>query len=126
MKTYRQSQKKFIIEMVLYLILACPTLGLMLIPMIVRILSYQNNTLVLDETGVTINTGTFNKNSHNIRYSKINSVTVNQTFLDSSNNCGTLTIFSGNDVSGIQFKDIDSPQKVKKELDMMIEKNNQK
>lgn len=121
MKVYKQSKVNFILYMIIDVILLCPTLGLWVFVLMYHIMQYNSNTLTLGEQSIIMRTGIFNSQLHEIRYSKINSVIVSRSFLGSVYGYGNITIFSGNDISGLLFKDIDSPEKVKKEIDAMIE-----
>lgn len=114
MKEYKQSTFFFTLKVLLWLLLACPTLGLTLILLIVDWLKFETDLLVVGEKGVTIKTGVFAKQENQIRYSKINSVAVTKKWWI---NIGDIIIFAGNDVAGIRFKNVDDPFAVKAAID---------
>jgi len=111
----------FVITILFDLILGCAIIGFFLIP--IHILSHMNQSLIIGTKSLVLKTGILSTHTHEIRYSKINSITVNRGILGSLLGFGTITIFAGNDVSGLKFKNLDSPDKVKREIDEMIEKN---
>lgn len=117
MKEFKKSQRTFIGMMILGVILLCPTFGLWSIVMVIQWVNYQSNSLVLTKDGVVIKTGVFAKQINEIKYSKINSISVSKKWWA---NIGDIVIFAGNDVTGIAFKDVDNPFEVKGEIDKML------
>ena len=87
--------------------------------MLIHFLNYKNSQIIIGPKSVVLRKGTINVHTHEIRYSKINSITVSKGIFT----LGTITIFSGNDVSGLQFNRLDDPHEVKREIDNKIEEN---
>ena len=75
----------------------------------IRLLNYFFESLTLDDNHVKLKTGIISNHEIVIPYNKINTVSVKQGILGMILNYGNLIIFTGNDVSGIVFKDIDKP-----------------
>lgn len=121
MKTYKQSTTMFVIAILIDLLLCCVFIGFFLLP--IHILAYLNQSIIIGPKSVVLRTGILNIKTHDIRYSKINSIIVNRGILGRIFGYGTIVIFTGNDVAGLAFKDIDNPEEVKRELDNMIEEN---
>jgi hypothetical protein len=119
MQEVKKSKSMFASSMGCYTLLLCPTFGLAGIPMIVEWLRHQNESLILSDGGITVKSGILNKNSLDIKYSKINSISVKKHWYD---DYGDLVIFAGNDTSGIVFKGIEKPFAVKDLIDSYIDK----
>lgn len=117
MKTYRTSRTMFMLAMTVDLLLLCPTFGIWIIFMIRHILTYMNQSLIIGQQGLVLKTGILRVQTHDIRYSKINSITVSKGMMGRMFGYGTITIFTGNDVSGIKFKNVDNPDQIKREID---------
>jgi len=105
--------------LVIDILLLCPTAGIWGIVLIMHYLNYKNNQIIIGPKSVVLRKGTINVRTHEIRYSKINSITVAKSIFT----LGTITIFSGNDVSGLQFSRLDDPHEVKRDIDNKIEEN---
>lgn len=76
--------------------------------------------MVLGKDSVIIKTGILSKHTSEIRYTKINSVSVSKKWwID----VGDIVIFAGNDLTGIGFSGLDNPFQVKAEIDKMIEQS---
>lgn len=121
MKVYRQSSSLFAGRMIMGLLLSCVLIGIPLL--IYWVWKYYAMSLTLNEKGLVLKTGILSTRVVEIKYNKINTVTVHQGFLANLQGYGDLIIFAGNDVSGIVVKEIDKPQLLKAEIDRMIEGN---
>lgn len=117
---FKPSKTVFIVQMIFGVLMLCPTFGLWIFVMIPQILSYLNQSLHVNEGGLIMRTGILNVTTQDIKYSKINSITVRKSLLGRFLNYGTLVIFTGNDLGGIAFKNLDEPYKVKSILDNKI------
>lgn len=121
MKEYK-STKNFRILMIFGVILLCPTFGLWSIIMFIQWLDYQSKSLIVGPKSVVIKRGILSRVSSEIRYDKINSVNIKSYF--GSKEIGTIIIFSGNDVDGLKFQNVDYPYEIKREIDTKIEELN--
>lgn len=119
MKTYRPSTTLLIFWLIIDLMLACVFIGFIL--MAYHLWQYYSMSLTLGEKGLILKTGILATRTVEIKYSKINTVTVHQGLIGNLLGYGNLVIFAGNDVSGIVVKEIDNPQTVKAELDAKID-----
>lgn len=117
MKEYKQSTFFFIIKMIALLILACPTLGLTFIWMIYEWLKFETDLLVVGEAGVIIKKGILSKQVNEIKYTRINNIIYTKKWWI---NIGDLIIFTGNDIGGIKFSNVDDPATVKAAIDEKI------
>lgn len=117
MKEFRKSARTFRGMMILGVILLCPTLGLWSFIMLAQWMEYKNNALILAKDGVIIKSGVFSKHINEIKYNKINSISVHKKWYA---NIGDIIIFAGNDITGIAFKGVDNPFAVKNEIDNII------
>lgn len=101
------SLKPFIKDIILMLVL----IGF--ITFTLRLLRFLSESLKLEESHIKLKTGIISNHEVVIPYEKINSVSVKQGLLGLILNYGNIIIFTGNDSSGILFKDIDSPVKLR-------------
>lgn len=113
-KVYRESvasaYQKLIIDFFLCFIL----IG---IPLIVKHwLQYTRNTITLGDTTLVLKKGVLTVDTTDIPYAKINTVSIKVGMLGKLFNYGDIVIYSGNDTSGIEFKGIESPELLKKEI----------
>lgn len=108
---YKQSTGVFVRDLLLF----CVVVGFYTI--FRSLARYLSNSIEIGQNGVILKTGLISTVEHEIKYDKINSVTIKQGLLAKMLNYGTITIFSGNDVSGISFPDISHPYEVKKVID---------
>lgn len=92
--------------------------GLLLlgIPIIIDLLRYSRNKLVIGAKSVTVELGVLTQNSREIPFSKIQSVTVNQSVMGQIFGYGHILITSGNELAPIVFKYVDQPQSLKQVL----------
>lgn len=118
MKVYRPSTTLLIFWLVIDLLLACVIIGFIL--MAYHLWQYFSMSLTLGDKGLILKTGILATRVVEIKYEKINTLTVHQGFLGNMLGYGNLVILAGNDVSGIVVKDIDNPQTVKAEIDSRI------
>jgi len=117
MKEFKTSARTFRGLMILGVILLCPTFGLWGFVMLAQWLEYKNNALILAKDGVIIKTGILSKHINEIKYSKINSISVHKKWYG---DMGDIIIFAGNDITGLAFKNVDSPFEVKDAIDDMM------
>lgn len=121
MKTYRPSTVMLVIALTIDLMLMCVLIGFITMP--IHLFGYFNQSLTLAEKSLILKTGILSSHVNDIRYSKINSIVVSQGILGSIFGYGTITIFTGNDVNGIQFMNVDNPGRLKAEIDNLTNNN---
>lgn len=64
--------------------------------------------------------GWLNVTDKQVPYEKVNTVESQQTIFDRLFGCGSLQIFTGNDIQGILFAGIDQPMKLKRIIEQRI------
>lgn len=116
---YRQSNTLFAIYIIWDLLLSCIGIGLILIP--IHLLQRYNSSLTLGSKGLILRLGILSTVLHEIRYDKINSITVKQSTFGNLLGYGSLVILTGNEVSALIFKDLDNPHRIKKEIEARID-----
>lgn len=118
-ETHKKSMSWFILWVIIELLffwLALPVLWL-----IGHIIVYFTNYITFGDKEVVMSTGLFNKKLDEVRYDKINSIKINQSWLGSMFNYGDIIIFTGSDMGGLAFKAINDPNRVKNILKNKID-----
>ena len=117
MKRYRKSIKPLIPILLIELLLSWFLIGL---PFLVLTLwRYFGKELVLGETGVVIRSGVIIVQETEVKYSKVNSISITRGMIP---NVGTIILLTGNDVVGVSFGPVDNPEILKQEIDARIGK----
>lgn len=110
----RQTQKALIAKAILYWWWLGPlTLGGLIVW---DLMAYKRNRLVIGDKTIRIETGVITSNTRDIPYSKIQSVTVNQSVVGQMLGYGHIQITSGNELTPIVFKYADNPQAVRQAI----------
>lgn len=122
MKTYKQSTKVFVLKLIVDAFFCLILIGF--ITFIYHVLEYLNQSITIGPKSVVLKKGILNIKTLDIRYNKINSINVDRGLLGRILGYGTILIFTGNDVSGIAFKNVDEPEMLKMEIDKMIDGDN--
>lgn len=105
---YRQAKIAYVVQYVTYKwILAFMTLGFTAVYDYYR---YKRNSITLGEKSVRLELGVFTKNSREIPYRNIQSVTVHQSITGRMYNYGHLIITTANDTDAIKFRYVANPQ----------------
>ena len=112
--TYRQSTVSLIMRLVIDCVVMFIIIGFFLF--IRDILNYLNSSLTIEEKMLVIKNGTVSTSSTEVPYSKINSINVRESIVGKMLGYGDLVVSTGNDVSGIVFKGVQSPQEAKKAI----------
>ncbi|MCA9327568.1 PH domain-containing protein, partial [Candidatus Saccharibacteria bacterium] len=84
------------------------------------ILWYKFSYITLGKQGIHLHKGWLNVTDKQIPYGKVNTVETHQSLLDRWVGCGTLKIFTGNDIQGITFNSIDEPNKIKQIIEERV------
>lgn len=108
---YKQSPAVFVRDFLLM------GIGVGFVTIFISLFRYLANYLEIGERGVVLKMGLLSTVKHEIKYDKINSITISQGPLAKMLNYGTITITTGNDLSGLSFPDISNPNEVKKIID---------
>jgi len=116
MTEYRPSKVKFTISMFIGLMMLCPTFGLWIFVMMLQIWNFFSRSLIVEENQIVLRNGIINIKRQELPYNRINAVEVDQGLIGRGLYYGTLRIHVGNDITSIQFKDIDNPYDIKRVL----------
>jgi uncharacterized membrane protein YdbT with pleckstrin-like domain len=90
------------------------------IMIIVQLTSYFAVRVRLEKQHIVLTTGIVSKQTADIPYEKINSVTVKQGIFGRIFGFGNLVVFTGNDTSGIKVIGIDKPNEIKQAVKAMV------
>ena len=105
---YRQTKSAYVVQYLTYKwFVATLTLGF---SAIYDYLRYKRNSITLGNKSVQLELGVFTKNSREIPYRNIQSVTVNQSISGRMFNYGHLIITTANDTDAIKFRYVANPQ----------------
>ena len=104
---YRHTAKVFISDLILALFLVG------FLTAIVHLLRMMSEELVLDSKNVRLKIGILSSHEIDVPLNRINSIAVRQGIMAKMLNYGSLIIYTGNDVSGIVFKQLNDPSGVK-------------
>jgi len=113
---YKQSKLVFVKDAILMLF------GIGFITVIFTFLDYISNYLEVKDSSLLLKTGFLKVVRHEIQYNKINSITIEQSLFGRMFNYGTIVIVTGNNISGIKFKNIDNPEEIKNLIDEKMSK----
>jgi uncharacterized membrane protein YdbT with pleckstrin-like domain len=86
------------------------------IPILVDLLRYARHRLIVGEKSVIVELGVLTRNSREMPFSKIQSVTVSQSLFGQMLNYGSIQIVSANEYTPIVFKYVDRPDDLKRRL----------
>lgn len=106
--TYRHTKKVFIGDGILLLLM-----GVGILTGIVHLLKLMSERLSIDNNHVKLKTGILSNNEVGVPYNKINTISVKQGLIGKMLNFGSIVIYTGNDKSGIEFTQVDSPLEIK-------------
>ncbi|MFS8118978.1 MAG: PH domain-containing protein [Microcoleus sp.] len=84
------------------------------------ILWYKFSYITIGQNGIHMHKGWLNVTDKQVPYEKVNTVESQQSIIDRLFGCGSLKIFTGNDIQGIVFAGIDKPQQVKAMIEERI------
>jgi len=96
--------------------LLIPVFGVGLLAIAYLVLVYKREYITITDDAVLLNTGLLTTNELEIPFKRINNVSIRKGPLSSILGYGNIVIFTGNDVAGISFKDVDNPAEVKKQI----------
>ena len=88
--------------------------------LIMFILRYLFTSITVSENGLLYKKGWLNTTQKQIPYNKINTVDLKMGLLGKMWDYGEVRIFTGNDVEGIAFKNIDRPKELKSLIEAKI------
>lgn len=111
---YKQSTVSLVIRLAIDCLLMVVIIGFFLF--VRDILKYLNSSLTVTEKMLIIKKGVFSTASTEVPYSKINSINVRESMFGKIFGYGDLVVSTGNDVSGVVFQGIQSPQEAKKAI----------
>lgn len=103
---------------ILSILLALLFIGIPLL--IAVIIWYKFTYITLGKQGIHMHKGWLNVTDKQVPYEKVNTVESQQTLFDRMFGCGSIKIFTGNDIQGIVFSGIDNPAKVKQLIEQRI------
>lgn len=113
-KEYRESVASAYTKLTIDFFLCFVLVG---IPLIVKHwLEYTHNTITLGDKALVLKKGVLTVDTTDIPYAKINTVRIKVGMLGRLLNYGDIVIHSGNDTSGIVFKGIEAPERLKQEI----------
>lgn len=112
---YRHSKTRLYIMCGLWALLI-PVFGVGLLAIAYLVLVYKREYITITDDAVLLNTGLLTTNELEIPFKRINNVSIRKGPLSSILGYGNIVIFTGNDVAGISFKDVDNPAEVKKQI----------
>lgn len=104
---YKHTAKVFVSDLILVMFI----IGFL--TAIVHLLRMISEELVLDSKNVRLKIGILSSHEVDIPLNRINSLAVRQGLVGKILNYGSLIIYTGNDVSGIVFKQLSDPSGVK-------------
>lgn len=113
-KIYRQSAVKLAVSLFIDFLLILIFIGFFLIPM--HIIEYLRNSITITPKGVLMKRGILTSTDIEIPFQKINTVTVKRGVFGKIFGYGDVYIFAGNDIQGIPFKGLETPEKLKAEI----------
>lgn len=91
------------------------------IPLLIAfIVRYKFTTITVGENGLLFKKGMINTTQKQIPYNKINTVDLKMGLLGKLWDYGDVRVFTGNDVEGIAFKQIDRPHQLKQMIEARI------
>lgn len=105
--TFRHTKKVYIFDAMLSIFFIGFVTG------ILHLIEYLSGSLTVGDKYVKVKTGFLSNDEKEIPYTKINSVSVKQDIIGKILNYGSVIIYTGNDVSGIAFSNLDNPSEVK-------------
>ena len=113
-QTYKQSTVSLAIKLAIDCVLMLILIGFYLF--VKHLLEYLNSSLTVTDKMLIIKRGIFSTASTEVPYTKINSINVRESLLGKMLGYGDLIVSTGNDISGVVFQRIQSPQEAKKAI----------
>lgn len=107
-KVYLHTKKVFIGDAILL-----PFMGLGVLTGFVHLLKFGTEKLTIDDKHVKLKTGILSNNEIEVPLGKINTITVRQGLIGKIFSFGDIVVYTGNDRSGIVFKQLDEPSQIK-------------
>ena len=121
-KIFRRSKNALIIQLITSVILI-PVFGIGIILGIAILIQYFTHELIVRQKSIIHKKGWIGSYTKEIPFSKINGVNVDQGVGGRLFNYGSVKVVTGNDTDTIKFDTIDSPEKVKKLIQKLVEQN---
>ena len=130
-KTFRMNGTLFAIYVVTLVVIAVLSafteififvLAISLFVIAILTLKYFFTTVTAGPVDVEYRTGWLNTTNKHIPYDNINTVDVVISLAGKMLDFGTIKIFTGNDVEGIRFDNVDHPNELKDLIDVKIDK----
>lgn len=112
--TYKQSTVSLVVRLAIDCVLMIIIIGFYLF--VRDILRYLNSSLTVTDKMLIIKKGIVSTVSTEVPYTKINSINVRESLFGKILGYGDLVVSTGNDVSGVVFQGIQSPQEAKKAI----------
>lgn len=113
-QAYKQSIAYLSIKLLVDILLMTVLIGFF--TFIKHLYDYICTSITLTGNGVILKRGLVTSNVTEIPYTKINSITIKQGILGQFLNYGDVIILAGNDLVGIPFKGISSPEEIKRQI----------
>ena len=106
-QVYQHTKKVFIGDAVL------APIGIGIITGIVHLFKYMSERVSVGDRTVKLKTGILSNNEVEVSLNKINTISVKQSLIGKIMGFGSIVIYTGNDVSGITFNQLDNPLDIK-------------
>ena len=88
---------------------------------VIHLMRLMSESLTIGDKHLKLKTGILSNNELEIPYNKINSISVKQGLIARLLGFGSIVIYTGNDVSGIVFKQLNYPSEIKKAIQEKID-----
>ena len=98
----------------LWIILAVPTVGISLLPLLYMVVANRTTRLTISENRIKYETGIFNKVSADVEVSKVRSVMISETLINRMFGVGTVEVYTSGDLPEISASGHLDPHGIKK------------